>query len=131
LSKLKGKEVFSVYTEKTPDKNQIFTRGYDKVVANKNILIIEDLVTTGGSVRKVVDSVNAASGNVISIGVMVDRSPKENSVNEEILGGSFFALGRLPVEVFDEDNCPLCKKNILINTSVGHGKKFLEANNQN
>jgi len=117
LSKLKGKEVFSVYTEKTPDKNQIFTRG--------------DLVTTGGSVRKVVDSVNAASGNVISIGVMVDRSPKENSVNEEILGGSFFALGRLPVEVFDEDNCPLCKKNILINTSVGHGKKFLEANNQN
>ena len=59
------------------------------------------------------------------------RSPKENSVNEEILGGSFFALGRLPVEVFDEDNCPLCKKNILINTSVGHGKKFLEANNQN
>jgi len=131
LSKLKGKEILSVYTEKTPDKNQIFTRGYDKVVENKNILIIEDLVTTGGSVRKVVDSVNKASGNVVSIGVMVDRSPKENSVNEEILGSSFFALGRLPVEVFDKDNCPLCKKNIPINTSVGHGKKFLEANNQN
>jgi len=100
LSKLKNYEILSVYTEKTPDKNQIFTRGYDKVVANKNVLVIEDLVTTGGSVRKVVDSVKQANGKVVTVGVMVDRSPESAAVTEETLGASFFALGRLPVEVF-------------------------------
>src|SRR5258708_33859616 len=57
LSQLKKKEVLGVYTEKTPDKNQVFTRGYDKLVKGKNVLIIEDLTTTGGSVKKVVDSI--------------------------------------------------------------------------
>src|SRR5258706_12737000 len=57
LSKLQKKEVLGVYTEKTPEKDQIFTRGYDKLVKGKNVLVIEDLTTTGGSVRKVVDSV--------------------------------------------------------------------------
>jgi orotidine-5'-phosphate decarboxylase len=50
LSKLKGKEIFGIYTEKDAEKNQVFTRGYDKFVAGKNVLVIEDLTTTGGSV---------------------------------------------------------------------------------
>ena len=74
LSKLKGKEVLGVYTEKTPDKNQVFTRGYDKLVKGKNVLVIEDLTTTGGSVRKVVDSVKAVGGNVVAVCVMVNNS---------------------------------------------------------
>ena len=48
LSRLKGKEVLGVYTEKTPEKNQVFTRGYDRLVKGKNVLVIEDLTTTGG-----------------------------------------------------------------------------------
>ncbi len=126
LSKLKKKEIFAVYTEKTPEKNQIFTRGYDEIVKGKNVLVIEDLVTTGGSVKKVVDSVKAVGGNVMQIGVMIDRSPENAAVTEKILGAPFFALGRLPVTVYEPDECPLCQKNIPINTAVGHGKKFLQ-----
>src|SRR5437867_178446 len=37
LSKIKGKEIFGVYTEKTQDKNQIVTRGYDKFITGKNV----------------------------------------------------------------------------------------------
>ncbi|MBI1862625.1 phosphoribosyltransferase, partial [Candidatus Microgenomates bacterium] len=75
LSQIKGSEVLGVYTEKTVDKNQVFTRGYDKVVNGKNVLIVEDLTTTGGSVKKVVDSVRAAGGTVVAVSVMVNRSP--------------------------------------------------------
>jgi orotate phosphoribosyltransferase len=128
LTKLTGKEVLSVYTEKTPEKNQIFTRGYDAVVKGKRVLVVEDLVTTGGSVRKVVESVKNVGGEVVSVGVMVDRSPDTEPANETSIGAPFFALGRLPVEVYDPDTCPLCEKQIPINTSVGHGKKFLEQN---
>ncbi len=125
LSKLKGKEVFGVYTEKTLEKNQVFTRGYDTLVKGKNVLVIEDLTTTGGSVRKVVDSVKAAGGNVIEVCVMVNRDPL--GVTAEVVGGHFSALGILKAEAFEEADCPLCQKGIPINTSVGHGKKYLEA----
>ncbi|MBI2404597.1 phosphoribosyltransferase [Candidatus Gottesmanbacteria bacterium] len=125
LSKLKGKEVLGVYTEKTPDKNQVFTRGYDKLVKGKNVLVIEDLTTTGGSVLKVVNSVKAAGGKVVAVSVMVNRNPDQ--VNAAMMGAPFSALGILKAEAFDENVCPLCKKGIPINTKVGHGKKYLEA----
>ena len=125
LSKLKDKEILSVYTEKDSENNQVFgRRGYDKLVKDKNILIVEDLTTTGGSVRKVVDTVKGAGGNVISVGVMVDRS--DNGMSEDIIGAPFFTLGRLTTEVFEAENCPLCKKGVPINIKIGHGKKFLE-----
>jgi orotate phosphoribosyltransferase len=125
LSKLKKKEVLGVYTEKTADNNQVFTRGYDKLVKGKNVLVIEDLTTTGGSVRKVVDTVRATGGKVVGIGVMINRDPK--NVTSEVVGGPFISLGILKAEAFDEKKCPLCKKNVPINTNVGHGKKYLES----
>ena len=125
LSKLKGKEILGVYTEKTPDKQMIFTRGYDKLVKEKNVLVIEDLTTTGGSVKKVVDTVKAAGGNVVAVCVMVNRDP--DHVNSELVGAPFSALGVLKASAFDEAVCPLCKENVPINTDVGHGKKYLEA----
>lgn len=124
LSKLKHKEVLGVYTEKTPEKGQVFTRGYDASVRGKNVLVIEDLTTTGGSVKKVVESVRAAGGKVVAVCVMVNRDPV--NVTSEVVGGTFSALGILKAEAFDEDDCPLCRKGIPINTSVGHGRKYLE-----
>lgn len=123
LSRFKGKEVLGVYTEKTLEKNQVFTRGYDKLVKGKNVLVIEDLTTTGGSVRKVVDSVRAAGGKVIAVCVMVNRDPK--NVNSQLVGAPFSALGVLEAKAYDVDDCPLCAKAVPINTKIGHGKKFL------
>ena len=125
LSKLKGKEILGVYTEKTPDKQMIFTRGYDKLVKGKNVLVIEDLTTTGGSVRKVVDTVKATGGNVVAVCVMVNRDPEK--VTSEVVGGPFSALGVIKASAFDEAVCPLCKESVPINTDVGHGKKYMEA----
>lgn len=129
LSKLKKKEILSVYTEKTIDKNQIFTRGYDKLIKGKKVLVVEDLTTTGGSVKKVIDSVRKAGGKVVGVGVMVNRNPKE--VNEKFLTVKFKSLGTLPVVAYEENDCILCKKQIPINTSVGHGKKYLESKKKN
>lgn len=125
LSKLKRKEILGVYTEKTPDKQMIFTRGYDRLIKGKKVLVIEDLTTTGGSVRKVVDTVKAAGGKVVAVCVMVNRDPEH--VTSKVVGGPFSALGVLKASAFDEAACPLCKKNIPINTDVGHGKKYLES----
>lgn len=125
LSKLQKKEVLGVYTEKNAENGQIFTRGYDKLIKGKNVLVIEDLTTTGGSVRKVVDTIKAAGGKVVGIGVMINRDPK--NVTNKVVGGPFISLGILKAEAFDEKKCPLCKKGVPININVGHGRKYLEA----
>lgn len=131
LSKFKGREILSVYTEKdkgtitsASESKQIFRRGYDKFIKGKRVLVIEDLTTTGISVKKTVDAVRKAGGLSVAIGVMVNRNPKE--VNENFFGVPFYSLGIFPAESFDENNCPLCKKRIPINTKIGHGKNFLE-----
>jgi len=124
LSTLKGSEVLGIYTEKDAEKNQIFTRGYDKLVEGKNVLVIEDLATTGGSVLKVVNSVKNAGGNVVAVSVMVNRNP--DHVNSEMMGVPFSALAILQANAVEEADCQLCKKNVPINTSVGHGKKYID-----
>ncbi|MFA9288711.1 MAG: orotate phosphoribosyltransferase [Weeksellaceae bacterium] len=125
LSALKNKEILGVYTEKDADKNQVFTRNYDKLVTGKNVLVIEDLTTTGGSVKKVVDTVRATGGTVAAVGVMVNRNPAE--VKSEMFDAPFHALGVLEVSAVDEADCELCKTNVPINTNVGHGKKYMQA----
>lgn len=125
LSEISGKEVLGVYTEKTADGGQILTRGYDKLVNGKTVLVVEDLTTTGGSVKKVVDSLISAGAKVAAVSVMVNKSPK--IVTSEFFGVPFMPLSELEVETFDEANCPLCKSGVPINITVGHGKKYLQA----
>ena len=131
LSKLKGKEILAVYTEKdkgtlasAAESEHIFRRGYDKLIVGKNVLVIEDLTTTGISVKKVVDAVKTAGGRIVAVGVMVNRNP--DGVNSHFVGAPFHALGILKAEAFDQKDCPMCKKGVPINTTVGHGKKYME-----
>ena len=131
LSRLKKKEVLSVYTEKdkgttasAAESEQLFRRGYDKFIKGKKVLILEDLTTTGISVKRTVDSVRKAGGKVVAVCVMVNRDPK--NINAKTVGAPFYSLDVFPAQAYDEKYCPLCKKNIPINTKVGHGKKYLE-----
>ncbi len=128
LSKIKGKEVFGLYTDKTADKDQIFTRGYEAFVKGKKVLVVEDLVTTGGSVVKVVNAVKKAGGNVVDVCVMVNKNPE--AVNSTTLGIPFSSLSEYPIPVYAPEVCPLCKSGVPVNITVGHGKKFLESQAQ-
>lgn len=128
LSKINNKDILGIYTEKDSNGDQLLKRGYDKLIAGKNVLVIEDLTNTGGSVAKVVNAVKNAGANVVSVGVMVNRKPKE--VNEKMFGLPFFSLGVLEADAYDENDCPLCQQNVPVNSSVGHGKKFLNSHGQ-
>lgn len=131
LSKFKKKEILAVYTEKDKgttasalESQQIFRRGYQRFVAGKKVLVVEDLTTTGGSVKKTIEAVKKAGGEVVAVCVMVNRDPK--NVNEKTIGVPFYSLGVFPAQSFEEKDCPLCKKNVPINTKVGHGKAYLD-----
>ena len=121
LNELGGNTV-AAYTEKTLDNGQAFTRGYDKHVKGRRVLIVEDNVATGGSIMKVIKAVREAGGNIVGVCVMVNRNKK---IDSKFLGVPFDALSSLYVPSYQAAECPLCKAGIPINTTLGHGKKFL------
>jgi orotate phosphoribosyltransferase len=127
LSGIYDREVLAVYTEKSPDGGQIFTRGYDTFVKGKRVLIVEDIVTTGGSLLKTAKAVKDAGGNIISTCALVN---KNQELHSDISGVPFEFLSTLFVETYEGSACPLCKEGVPMNIKVGHGKKFLESQNK-
>ena len=81
-------------------------RGFE-IKEGENVLVVEDVVTTGGSVKEVIELVNSLKGNVIGVGSIVDRS--DGKVNFEVL---FKSVVSLYVEAFEREECPLCKEGI-------------------
>jgi len=127
LSEITGREVFGVYAEKKEgviDAGFIIKRGYDKIVAGKNVLVVEDVLTTGGSARAVIQATRALDGNVVGLGVLCNRGgiTLEDISNPPKL----FALVNIKLDAWDEANCPLCAKKIPINTDVGKGMEYLK-----
>ncbi len=124
LSEMKGKPIYSVYAEKDGKGGFVFARGYDQYIKDKKVLVLEDLTTTGGSVKKVVNVVEDYGGEVAGVCVMVNRNP--DLVNQEMFDAPFFYLGELRAEAYDEEEMPEELKQRPINTKIGHGKKYLE-----
>jgi orotate phosphoribosyltransferase len=118
-------ETLSLYAESEgegPDKKFIIKRGYDAFIPGKNVVVVEDVLTTGGSARKVIELVHALGGNVIGLSVLCNKGVKPAAVANTPI----HALINVVVGSWAEDECQLCAEGIPINTSVGKGKVFLE-----
>jgi len=124
LSEITGRTVLSVFTEKTPDNGQALKRGYDALVKGKRVLAIEDTVTTGGSVKKTIDAVKKAGGNLVQLTILVNREPA--NVTTSTFGVPMNALADLPSESFAENEIPEWLKKIPINATLGHGAQYLK-----
>ena len=83
-------------------------RGFE-IKAGENVLICEDVVTTGGSVFEVIDLVNRFNANLVGVGYIVDRSNKKIQFNPDQ-----FSIVQLKVISYNADVCPLCLKKIPI-----------------
>ena len=80
-------------------------RGFS-VSKGQRILVVEDVVTTGGSVKEVVSLLSELGAEVVGVGSIVDRS------NGAIAFGIPFKAV-LPMEVisYPPEECPICKTN--------------------
>jgi len=124
LSQLPGMEVLALYAEKAEDNTSfILKRGYDKLIKGKNVLVVEDVLTTGNSAKKVVEAAKKAETHIVGVAVLCNRG----KVNKKDLGDvpKLFSLIDIDLESWDEDSCPLCEQGIPVNMSVGKGREFL------
>ncbi|WP_298820907.1 phosphoribosyltransferase family protein [Chloroflexus sp.] len=124
LSRLCEREILAVYAEEEQGetgKRRVFRRGYDTLIAGKRVLVVEDVLTTGGSARLVVEAVTAAGGMVVGVGALCNRG----GITAADLGAPrLVALTELPLESYPPDNCPLCAAGIPINTRLGKGAAY-------
>jgi orotate phosphoribosyltransferase len=73
-----------------------------EVPAAARVLVVEDVVTTGGSVRELIDLVEAAGGDVAAVTSLIDRG------GAKAFDGRFEPLLRLEVDSWEPDSCHLC-----------------------
>lgn len=94
-----------IFAERKEGEMQI-RRGFE-VEAGERVLVIEDVVTTGGSVKEVIALLEERSAKVVGVGSLVDRTKGENP-----FVFPFRALKAVQIESYLEEECPLCKEGI-------------------
>lgn len=126
LTEFAGKDIFATYADKDGDGGFIIKRGYDKIIAGKKTLVVEDLTTTGGSIKKVVEAARGKGAEIVGVGVLCNRG----EVTAEMVGVSRLeSLLCVQLDSWDAAECDLCKRDIPVNTDFGHGKAYLAAKN--
>lgn len=78
-------------------------RGFT-IEPGQKVLVVEDVVTTGGSVREVIDIVKQHGGIVAGVGVVVDRT-----AGKVDFGVRLESVVSMEIESYEPDECPLCK----------------------
>ena len=105
----------SIFAEKNQDLTagkscgapaRSFGRGFT-IRPGERVLVVDDVLTTGGSIREVLDAVRQLGGDVIGVAVLVDRSG--GNVD---FGVPFFACLHLDLPSYPPSACPLCDKAI-------------------
>ncbi len=92
------------FAEREADGKMALRRGFE-VKPGMKVLLVEDVVTTGGSVKEVLELVKAAGADVVGIGSIVDRTGGKID-----FGVPFKAVISVEVESWEPENCPLCKE---------------------
>ncbi|MFC1964223.1 orotate phosphoribosyltransferase [Chloroflexota bacterium] len=93
--------VRSIFAEKEGNE-RTFRRGF-RIQPGERVLVVDDILTTGGSVREVIAAVNKLGGRVTGIGVLVDRSSQKLDFAVPV-----FSCHRSETVTYAPENCPLC-----------------------
>ena len=96
----------AIFTERENGK-MTFRRGFT-LHEGERVLIVEDIVTTGGSIREVIDVVKEHGGIPVAVSMLVDRSGGKATFGD--VPGT--ALLHMDVQTYQPDECPLCKQGI-------------------
>lgn len=108
-------------------KSFIIRRGYDKFVTGKNVLVVEDIITTGESVIATVKAVELVGGIVQGVAAICNRGKKTAA---DLGVPELVSLVEMEFATWTHADCPACREGELINTEVGHGKTFVAEHGQ-
>jgi orotate phosphoribosyltransferase len=97
--------VRSIFAESSSG-GRAFERGF-QISPGELVLVVDDVLTTGGSIRDVLDAVRGKRGEVVGVAVLIDRT-----AGKADFGVPFFACLTLDLESFEPADCPLCRDGV-------------------
>lgn len=95
--------VRSIFAEREGGK-MAFRRGFT-LEPHENVLIVEDVMTTGETVKELVELAEASDAFVIGVGCIVDRSGGKHKLDVPV-----FSVYSTKVVTYKPENCPLCQQ---------------------
>jgi orotate phosphoribosyltransferase len=93
--------IFAEKVEGSPAR--AFRRGFT-ISPGERVLLVDDILTTGGSIQETIAPIKQAGGSLVGIGVLVDRSAKNLD-----FGVPLFSCVRSQTVAYKPEECPLCK----------------------
>jgi orotate phosphoribosyltransferase len=100
-------------------------RHYEKHLRGCRAFVVDDVFTTGGSVKKVINLIKRHGGRVVAVGGVIDRGGlTAETFDVEV----YETLERVPLKSFPASDCPLCEQGVPMVVNLGHGSKFQAAN---
>lgn len=99
-------------------------RGYDRLVKGRRVIIVDDVVNSGLSMRQAAEAARRAGGEVVAAAAFVDRG----NIDAAGIGVPLYRyLLRYDIPEWPADECPLCRSGVPVNTQYAHGQDFLDA----
>ncbi len=95
--------VRGIFAEKDHNGGRSFQRGF-RIEPGERVLVVDDILTTGSSIREVLDAVARSGGEVVGVGVLADRT-----AGKVDFGVPLYACLSLEIESYPPDDCPLCR----------------------
>ncbi len=96
----------SIFAETAEGDGRRFQRGFT-IAPGERVLVVDAVLTPGGSVRDVLDAVRAMGGEPLAIAVLIDRSGGRTD-----FGVPFFSCLALDLPSYEPDSCPLCEQGV-------------------
>lgn len=93
----------SIYAERE-DNKRVLRRGFT-LHEGERVLVVDDILTTGGSVREVLEMLEPYNVQVVGVGILVDRTGGQADI-----GVPLQSLLQLHVEAWQPEECPLCHR---------------------
>jgi orotate phosphoribosyltransferase len=94
-----------IFTERV-EGAMAFRRGFS-TEPGERVLVVEDVITTGGSVSEVLDLLRSSGASPVGVGALIDRTSPESPPE---LGAELRALVRLDAAAWEPAECPLCRR---------------------
>jgi orotate phosphoribosyltransferase len=126
LWKATGEDIAGVIAEKVRSVvSGEFAIGRDQArfIKDKDVLVVEDILTTGQSAAKAVRAVREAGGNPVMAACLWNRG----GVTAGDIGvRELFSVIEERITDYAEAACPLCKEGVPVDTGLGKGAEFLK-----
>jgi len=106
------------FLQRDADGKMGIRSGFKSIVENSRVLLVEDVVTTGGSIREAIDVLNGLNATVEMVGLLVDRTDGQLK-----LDAPYRALLTVKAESWSPEECPMCKAGIELEKPGSSGKK--------